>query len=1273
MATLGKRGHYCKLHAGQTSVQYKTLSFNHKEQLDRSHWVDDKESPACLICAEKFGVLRRRHHCRKCGILCCQPCSSNKLVLVDESMLKVRVCDPCFVAHTGDVLEQEAKSVALLHEQVDSLLASRAKSTGLHSRAVSSTFLDDLPALEAASSSPLATVAASPTPNLDGDAANSAGGDEGADRYQTDSRNGLDMKFPIDDPQSVASSSSSFSPSSATTSRQHTRTDTATNAKHRNSQWAQSLMIGDLDISGSDDDELEDDDTVSIYSFQGESEGGVNSLNGEPTDTKTRISNSFLTQFTVEELKQQSAAAKKSKRSGLFRKNMQTNDSILGVFTSELSAHHKAVEKGERAEYLRKYARDKKTIRVEKKSEKQRIANIKLLQNDLASREQASNSKGEHVFVIYERQRWYPFKGWSNKLLPTDPPRCSDHAKIKTTREQVDTQAIGEGWVWRSDWKLDYSNANEDGFMYGSTFKTMKPNVKKKYVCRTARYIRLATLLDTQLAANQQRVRVTREELKKVTRELRDTRECVQRLRLDRYFPYATYGRYKVRECVQPGMYLGCEDVILDMLKSHFAFRLESRGAGTGMSLHLTNVNAMLKLSGIRLRGRAMAKLVAGFAPRRLVVRVTGSVVIPCVFNAEDSMWELDRENWRMDLKIEGKTKKDGKDYVPTKLVHAILHKKVPQELGKALESLPVEFHDLLTTGNNFATVEGFFNVRGHIDSQIWTAPLTGDSPASEAARARMINGGHDVPLELIYAMDTLVRAGKGMFGKTRDFPLGFLTLQCLTRYVQSYRYDAPAWENIRSTWSDGIAAVLHNADVHGPDPFNSIQMKDANVRPGLDRAIERLLALEDRPLDMSTELTSMSMRVGVDPLITKITDMLVQKQQDSAVTGAKKVRGARTSSVGLYPVEYGEQRATEKKRGLGRDAANMEDLVHQKRQQQASRERLSLYVASRGKKKQSFTEAEMQADMTPEEKKVAQAIGEIQTASNQIKYFLMNVQQCVFDATTSLSGGSTEVRSEDAELELGVSGLRLSFVIPQAEGLITPAWKALMESVLYLDDDVFFNSFYNAHGQYVIKFLVPEHYLDTEERVPYYVVSHGYTVNLLHLPHDAQPENKNLVYVPCNELLVDRWMLRGPLIPLFRLYRSFRMFQLDVPERKGLGPPPSVSVRTVTQPDEDGSAVLLKKIVVPYITDREKRFIFGLGVKFVAQNLEDVRLSKAPLDSSWKEPAPASGPASDGIFVITLSNQLQSRKKQPFVSLAVTATIKEIVNDSLRIVRELE
>ena len=61
-----------------------------------AHWVPDVHCWTCSTCAEAFGALTRRHHCRCCGDIFCDACSTNRVSLPGWGIHKaVRVCDDC--------------------------------------------------------------------------------------------------------------------------------------------------------------------------------------------------------------------------------------------------------------------------------------------------------------------------------------------------------------------------------------------------------------------------------------------------------------------------------------------------------------------------------------------------------------------------------------------------------------------------------------------------------------------------------------------------------------------------------------------------------------------------------------------------------------------------------------------------------------------------------------------------------------------------------------------------------------------------------------------------------------------------------------------------------------------------------------------------------------------------------------------------------------------------------------------------------------------------
>jgi hypothetical protein len=58
-------------------------------------WMQDAESPVCLSCNRNFDTFRRRHHCRRCGLLFCKACCKVKLMFSRAFKKPQRVCNDC--------------------------------------------------------------------------------------------------------------------------------------------------------------------------------------------------------------------------------------------------------------------------------------------------------------------------------------------------------------------------------------------------------------------------------------------------------------------------------------------------------------------------------------------------------------------------------------------------------------------------------------------------------------------------------------------------------------------------------------------------------------------------------------------------------------------------------------------------------------------------------------------------------------------------------------------------------------------------------------------------------------------------------------------------------------------------------------------------------------------------------------------------------------------------------------------------------------------------
>jgi len=62
-------------------------------------WMPDAEAAQCMSCSKAFKFSRRKHHCRLCGNVVCDWCSTKRLRLTVEGVTaRHRVCDECFVS-----------------------------------------------------------------------------------------------------------------------------------------------------------------------------------------------------------------------------------------------------------------------------------------------------------------------------------------------------------------------------------------------------------------------------------------------------------------------------------------------------------------------------------------------------------------------------------------------------------------------------------------------------------------------------------------------------------------------------------------------------------------------------------------------------------------------------------------------------------------------------------------------------------------------------------------------------------------------------------------------------------------------------------------------------------------------------------------------------------------------------------------------------------------------------------------------------------------------
>ncbi|XP_060053298.1 RUN and FYVE domain-containing protein 1 isoform X2 [Erinaceus europaeus] len=81
------------LHLSQSKLKMEDIKEVNKA-LKGHAWLKDDEATHCKQCEKEFSISRRKHHCRNCGHIFCNTCSSNELALPSYPK-PVRVCDNC--------------------------------------------------------------------------------------------------------------------------------------------------------------------------------------------------------------------------------------------------------------------------------------------------------------------------------------------------------------------------------------------------------------------------------------------------------------------------------------------------------------------------------------------------------------------------------------------------------------------------------------------------------------------------------------------------------------------------------------------------------------------------------------------------------------------------------------------------------------------------------------------------------------------------------------------------------------------------------------------------------------------------------------------------------------------------------------------------------------------------------------------------------------------------------------------------------------------------
>ena len=78
-------------------VESVSCGTNHTAACVIQAWIKDEEVQDCMACKIPFTVIRRRHHCRKCGGVFCADCTKNRIAILESGYIDpVLVCDLCY-------------------------------------------------------------------------------------------------------------------------------------------------------------------------------------------------------------------------------------------------------------------------------------------------------------------------------------------------------------------------------------------------------------------------------------------------------------------------------------------------------------------------------------------------------------------------------------------------------------------------------------------------------------------------------------------------------------------------------------------------------------------------------------------------------------------------------------------------------------------------------------------------------------------------------------------------------------------------------------------------------------------------------------------------------------------------------------------------------------------------------------------------------------------------------------------------------------------------
>ncbi|CAF4506664.1 unnamed protein product, partial [Rotaria magnacalcarata] len=93
------------------SAPTKMLGEMVANQVAPSYWVPNKDVQECSSCKLVFGYNHSKHHCRACGNVFCDTCTTHRaIVLLVDIKTPKRVCNECFERIQSETLSSSSQN-----------------------------------------------------------------------------------------------------------------------------------------------------------------------------------------------------------------------------------------------------------------------------------------------------------------------------------------------------------------------------------------------------------------------------------------------------------------------------------------------------------------------------------------------------------------------------------------------------------------------------------------------------------------------------------------------------------------------------------------------------------------------------------------------------------------------------------------------------------------------------------------------------------------------------------------------------------------------------------------------------------------------------------------------------------------------------------------------------------------------------------------------------------------------------------------------------------